>query len=250
MFFPHDSHHTLPRIPSRRHALASVGLIAFLVACTPAPDAPGPNPEAPAAEAAEAPSAEAATLPTSLPTAEPTPAAEDHAGHDHAGHDHAGHDHAGHDHAGHDHGGDAPIDHNQDEMENVLEEGEYNPDDLVAQPGAEVGDITRCPVSGEVFLVTEDTTFLDHEGQDVFFCCSSCIRRFQRDPVRYLEGQAADAAPAGPMVEVLAEGSRYAPPVEKAQIPEGAWICDMGTVHYASLSEGTCPLCNMRLTPR
>ena len=51
------------------------------------------------------------------------------------------------------------------------------------------------------------------------------------------------------MVEVAADGTEFDPPVEKEQIPEGAWICDMGTVHYAQMEEGdgTCPLCNMDL---
>lgn len=50
-------------------------------------------------------------------------------------------------------------------------------------------------------------------------------------------------------VEVAADGTEFDPPVEKEQIPEGAWICDMGTVHYAQKEEGdaTCPLCNMDL---
>ena len=50
-------------------------------------------------------------------------------------------------------------------------------------------------------------------------------------------------------VEVAEEGTEFDPPVEKEQIPEGAWICDMGTVHYAQMSEGdgSCPLCGMDL---
>jgi YHS domain-containing protein len=200
-----------------------------LGACAPTETVPAPT------EAAQAAQTEQAEPPVEPPPAPPTsqPATGDHAGHDHAGHDHAA---------------EAPVEHNHEEMENVLAEGEYDPADVVAQPGAEVGDITRCPVSGEVFVVTADSTYLDHEGQDVYFCCSSCIRRFQRDPARYLEGGTADDGAEGPMVEVSADGSRYEPPVAKSRIPDGAWICDMGTVHYASLSEGTCPICNMRLT--
>lgn len=60
----------------------------------------------------------------------------------------------------------------------------------------------------------------------------------------------APAAPADlPMVEVSAEGTTFDPPVQPAQIPDGAWYCDMGTVHYASMSQGDgrCPLCHMHL---
>ncbi|MFU8805941.1 MAG: hypothetical protein ACNA8W_19165 [Bradymonadaceae bacterium] len=54
---------------------------------------------------------------------------------------------------------------------------------------------------------------------------------------------------AAELVEVSAEGTPFEPAVEKASIPEGSWICDMGTVHYARSQEGdgTCPLCNMKL---
>ena len=58
---------------------------------------------------------------------------------------------------------------------------------------------------------------------------------------------AEDSAPE--KVEVADDGTEFEPPVEKGQIPEGAWICDMGTVHYARMSEGdgSCPLCGMDL---
>jgi hypothetical protein len=51
------------------------------------------------------------------------------------------------------------------------------------------------------------------------------------------------------LVTVTEEGVRFDPPVAKAQVPKGAWYCDMGTVHYAQSSEGdaTCPMCKMTL---
>lgn len=51
------------------------------------------------------------------------------------------------------------------------------------------------------------------------------------------------------MVEVSDEGVEFDPAVEKEQIPEGAWYCDMGTVHWAQMEEGdaTCELCSMKL---
>lgn len=74
-------------------------------------------------------------------------------------------------------------------MDHVLGEGDYDPASVVRQPGAVLGDISRCPVSGEVFEVTADATFVEHEGQNVYFCCPGCIRRFQRDPERWLATQ-------------------------------------------------------------
>jgi len=183
----------------------------------------------------------------------------DHGDHDHGDHDHGDHDHAAHDdhdHGDHDHGDHAHAhdghDHAHDDtpgnMDSLLEPGDYDPADLVAQPGASVGDATTCLVSGEVFRVTEDSPFIEHEGETVYFCCSSCIRRFQRDPDTYLSGGGAEAAAGGGMVEVAEGGSEFDPPVAKSQIPDGTWICDMGTVHYAATESGSCPLCGMRLT--
>jgi len=110
----------------------------------------------------------------------------DHAGHDHG--DHAGHDHG--DHAGHDHGDHAGHDHGDDDiMDLVLKEGEYDEADVVRQPGAKIGDLVRCTVSGEAFVVTDRHTHVTHEGEEVYFCCPGCIRRFQRNPQQYIDGQ-------------------------------------------------------------
>ena len=63
------------------------------------------------------------------------------------------------------------------------------------------------------------------------------------------EAPAEAPADAGGVVTVAADGTQFDPPVELDRIPDGAWICNMGTVHYASLEqgEGTCPICSMEL---
>lgn len=40
------------------------------------------------------------------------------------------------------------------------------------------------------------------------------------------------------------------PPIAKADVPKGAWYCDMGTVHYyrTERGDGKCPVCGMLLT--
>ena len=154
---------------------------------------------------------------------------------EHSGHEETAPEADGHD--GHDHG---PLDH-------ILADGDYSAGDLVAQPGASVGDTATCPVSGDVFVVTEDSPFFEHEGANVYFSCAQCVRRFQRDPAAYLS--AANAAPGSGLVEVAADGTRFDPPVAKDRVPTGTWICDMGTVHYASQEQGdgSCPICGMHL---
>lgn len=67
--------------------------------------------------------------------------------------------------------------------------------------------------------------------------------------------QAASAAESVPaqadgLVSVPAEGVPFEPAIQKSQLPDGVYYCDMGTVHYARGEQGDnkCPLCNMMLT--
>ncbi len=41
----------------------------------------------------------------------------------------------------------------------------------------------------------------------------------------------------------------HKPPIEKSEVKDGHWYCDMGTVHYSRPDEGDakCPLCGMKL---
>ncbi len=57
------------------------------------------------------------------------------------------------------------------------------------------------------------------------------------------------AAPKVDKIKVSPEGAKIDPPVSKEKIPEGAYYCDMGSVHYARMQKGdnTCPLCKMAL---
>jgi YHS domain-containing protein len=202
--------------------------LALLTACDGAP-----------ATAASEPAA--AEQPATVETEPDEPAVAEATTMPHGDHDHAEAadpaDHA--DHGDHAHEGGA--------MDNVLAEGDYDPADLVQQPGAAVGDITTCLVSGEVFPVTEDSPFFEHEGEPVYFCCPSCIRQFQRNPETFLG--AGNGAEETGMVELVAAGTRFDPPVSKERVPNGSWICDMGTVHFAATEQGdgSCPICGMHL---
>jgi hypothetical protein len=51
-------------------------------------------------------------------------------------------------------------------------------------------------------------------------------------------------------VGVSAEGTQVDPAVPTDQIPPGAWMCDMGTAHYAAKEAGSCPVCGMTLTQK
>lgn len=63
---------------------------------------------------------------------------------------------------------------------------------------------------------------------------------------------AAQAEPEAPAakVEVSAEGQKFDPAIKPEQLPDGAWYCDMGTVHWAAMNnpaDGKCPECGMAL---
>jgi len=59
-------------------------------------------------------------------------------------------------------------------------------------------------------------------------------------------------APGDDLIAVTAAGAKLEPPVTASRIPEGAWYCDMGKVHYArsEKGDGICPLCKMQLTQK
>jgi len=50
-------------------------------------------------------------------------------------------------------------------------------------------------------------------------------------------------------VSLTSDGKVFAPPIKRSALPDDAWYCDMGTVHYASTEkkDGICPVCAMAL---
>jgi YHS domain-containing protein len=61
----------------------------------------------------------------------------------------------------------------------------YDEADVAAQPGAAVGQLTRCPVSGVVFTVDQNGTAVTHGGRTWYLCCGGCERKFRQDPARF-----------------------------------------------------------------
>jgi hypothetical protein len=85
-----------------------------------------------------------------------------------------------------------------------------------------------------------------------YFCAAISCGKSQALPER--EAPAASSAKSteptkADTLEIPAEGKQIKPPVRPAQLPTGAWYCDMGLVHWAQLNEGNrqCPLCKMEL---
>jgi|AntDeeMinimDraft_4_1070355.scaffolds.fasta_scaffold35972_1 hypothetical protein len=63
------------------------------------------------------------------------------------------------------------------------------------------------------------------------------------------EDPGQDAVAEDSTVEVEKDGTKFDPKVDKSKLPDGAWYCDMGGVHYARMEEGDgkCELCGMKL---
>jgi Cu+-exporting ATPase len=54
-------------------------------------------------------------------------------------------------------------------------------------PGeANVGDTTKCPVSGEEFVVEASSPKAEYNGKTYYFCCSGCKKKFEASPEKFL----------------------------------------------------------------
>lgn len=62
----------------------------------------------------------------------------------------------------------------------------YETKDVVAQPGAIDGRLTRCPVSGVVFTVGSDHPRSQAAGHEYVLCCDQCRIRFAKSPDQYV----------------------------------------------------------------
>jgi YHS domain-containing protein len=63
---------------------------------------------------------------------------------------------------------------------------------VVAQPGAQLGKDTYCPISGVVFTPNAGSPKLEIAGKPLYFCCEGCATYFKehRDAVVALRGLA------------------------------------------------------------
>lgn len=60
-----------------------------------------------------------------------------------------------------------------------------------------------------------------------------------------------EKSPQAAKAKVSAQGTTFKPPITVAEVPMGAYYCEMGqTVHYArgEQGDGKCALCGMKLT--
>ena len=63
----------------------------------------------------------------------------------------------------------------------------YEPKDVLAQPGAKLGRLTQCPVSGVVFVVDDHRPRVKYAGGNFVMCCDRCAEKLRHDPHHYLK---------------------------------------------------------------
>jgi YHS domain-containing protein len=54
-----------------------------------------------------------------------------------------------------------------------------------------VGTWARCPVSGDIFKVGEETEFATYQGRVYAFCCDECKPDFVKDPAKFADKKAS-----------------------------------------------------------
>src|SRR6476661_4682728 len=62
----------------------------------------------------------------------------------------------------------------------------YEAQDVLAQPGAQPGKLTQCPVSGVVFVVDTGRPRVRIAGEEYATCCDGCATKLKRAPGHYL----------------------------------------------------------------
>lgn len=57
---------------------------------------------------------------------------------------------------------------------------------IAAQPEVEVGQTTRCPVSGVIFVATTETAKMTIGTHTYYACCAGCIEKLESEPSRFV----------------------------------------------------------------
>lgn len=63
---------------------------------------------------------------------------------------------------------------------------EYDASAVIAQPGAEPGKLTQCPVSGVVFSVDASRPHVAVGADDYVTCCDACAEKLRNNPRRFV----------------------------------------------------------------
>ena len=63
---------------------------------------------------------------------------------------------------------------------------DVDPSKVVAQSLAKIGNYTKCPISGVVFSITDESSKVNYKGKTAFICCATCSQLFDQSPAEYV----------------------------------------------------------------
>ena len=63
----------------------------------------------------------------------------------------------------------------------------YKARDVLAQPGANSGKLTQCPVSGVIFAVDANRPHVRIANEEYVTCCDKCAQKLKVNPRHYLK---------------------------------------------------------------
>ncbi len=61
----------------------------------------------------------------------------------------------------------------------------YDKSKIVVNSVAKQGDLTKCPISGVVFTVSEQTGTIKYGNNIYHTCCGTCAKMFSDEPSKY-----------------------------------------------------------------
>ena len=85
-----------------------------------------------------------------------------------------------------------------------------------------VGDVTTCPVSGDVFTVTAESPKTEIDGKTYYFCCAGCVDKFAADPAKFLNAE-PKIAPESAASNLPNDGTRVVGDVTKCPVSGNAF---------------------------
>lgn len=65
-----------------------------------------------------------------------------------------------------------------------LTSDQYAGREIVDQPGATIGDLARCPISGAVFEISESSPSAEQKSEMYYVCCGGCITQLEESFAR------------------------------------------------------------------
>ena len=57
---------------------------------------------------------------------------------------------------------------------------------IVPQPGTQIGEFTKCPLSNATLKVTGESNYFTYKNEKYYTCCGTCVDIIKKNPEKYL----------------------------------------------------------------